>query len=147
NALKIDNGDWVVVCDGAKALVLENAGTRLHLNLKTKEVYGQPDPATHELGSDKPGRAFNSVGGGRSAMEQTDFHDQEEQKFLAQLAVRLDKAARNGEARALIIVAPPRALGMLRRQFSTHVKSAVKAEIEKDYVKMPVEEIAEHLSA
>jgi protein required for attachment to host cells len=27
-ALKIDNGAWIVVCDGAKALVLQNAGNR-----------------------------------------------------------------------------------------------------------------------
>ena len=70
--LRIDNGDWIVVCDGAKALLLENAGTRVNLNLKTKEVYEQPDRKTHELGTDKPGRAIQSIGGGRSAMEQTD---------------------------------------------------------------------------
>ena len=145
--LRIDNGDWVVVCDGAKALVLENAGTRANLNLTTKEVYGQPDLKTHELGTDRPGRVYNSVGGGRSAVEQTDWHDQEEQKFLGQLAARLDKAVRGGEARALIVVAPPRAIGVLRRQFSKHVRHAVKAEVEKDYVKMPVEEIARHLAA
>ena len=146
--LKIDNGDWVVVCDGAKALVLENTGTKLHVNLTTKEVYEQPDPKTHELGTDRPGRAYSSAGGGgRSAVEQTDWHDQEEQKFLAKLAARLDKAVRSGEARALIVVAPPRAIGMLRREFSQHVRHAVKAEVEKDYVKMPVDEIAKHLAA
>jgi len=146
--LKIDNGDWVVVCDGAKALVLENAGTRINLNLTTKEVYEQPDLKTSELGTDKPGRAYSSAGSSaRSAVEQTDWHDQEEQKFLAKLAARLDKAVRGGEARALIVVAPARAIGMLRRQFSTHVRNALKAEVEKDYVKMPIDEIARHLAA
>ena len=47
--LRIHNGDWVVVCDGAKALILENAGDAVALNLKTKEVYTQPDPKTHDL--------------------------------------------------------------------------------------------------
>ena len=145
--LKIDNGDWVVVCDGAKALLLENAGTKVNLNLKTKEVYEHADPKTHEIGTDKPGRAINSAGGGRSAMAQTDWHDQAEQKFLTQLAARLDKAVRGGEARSLIVVAPPRALGVLRRAFSDHVRHAVKAELEKDYVKMPVDEIERHLVA
>ena len=49
-------------------------------------------PRTRELGTDKPGRAFSSAGSGRSAVAQTDWHDQEEQKFLAKLAARLDKA-------------------------------------------------------
>jgi protein required for attachment to host cells len=142
----IDNGAWVVVCDGAKALVFENAGNRMAPSLVTKEVYEHTDQKTHELGTDKPGRACNSVGGGRSAVAQTDWHDQEEQKFLARLAVRLDKAVQGGETRSLIVVAPPRALGMLRREYSAHVRQAVKAEVEKDYVKMPVDEIVRHLA-
>ncbi len=50
--LKIRQGDWVVVCDGRKALVLENAGDEKFLNLRTREVYEHPDPKTHELGTD-----------------------------------------------------------------------------------------------
>jgi protein required for attachment to host cells len=143
--LKIDSGGWVVVCDGAKALVLENAGTRKTPNLKTKEVYQQDDLKTRELGTDKPGRAFNSASGGRSAMEQTDWHDQEEQKFLGRLAARLDKAVLGGETPSLIVVAPPRAIGVLRRAYSSHVRQAIRAEVEKDYVKLPLDEITRHL--
>jgi protein required for attachment to host cells len=143
--LKIDKGEWVVVADGAKALVLENVGDRKFPDLRTKEVYSQPDPKTHELGTDKPGRSISSVGNGRSAMEQTDWHDQEEQRFLARLAARLDKAVLSGETKALIVAAPPRALGMLRREFTPHIRQALRAEIEKDYVKMPVDQIAKHL--
>ena len=143
----IDKGAWVVVCDGAKALVLENVGNRLAPSLVTREVYGQPDPKTHELGTDKPGRSFSSVGSGRSAMEQTDWHEQEEQRFLVKLAARLDKAVLAGETQSLIVVAPPRAIGVLRRQYSAHIRQALKAEVEKDYVRMPVADIARHLSS
>ena len=143
----IDKGAWVVVCDGAKALVLENVGNRLTPSLITREVYEQPDPKTHELGTDKPGRSLNSVGNGRSAMEQTDWHEQEEQRFLAKLAARLDKAVLAGETQSLIVVAPPRAIGVLRRQYSVHIRQALKAEVEKDYVGMPVADIARHLSS
>jgi protein required for attachment to host cells len=143
--LKIDHGAWIVVCDGAKALVLENAGNRKTPSLKTREVYEHDDRKTHELGTDKPGRSFSSVGNGHSAMEQTDWHDLEEQRFLAQLAARLDKAVLCGETPSLIVVAPPRAIGVLRKAFSSHVRQAVRAEVEKDYVKLPVDEITRHL--
>jgi protein required for attachment to host cells len=143
--LKIDKGGWVVVCDGAKALVLENAGGRMHPSLRTREVFDQPDPRTGELGTDKPGRSVSSVGSGRSAMEQTDWHEQEEQRFLQRLAEHLDKAILAGEAKSLIVVAPARALGVLRRTFTDHVRRAVEAEVEKDFVKMPVQEIERHL--
>jgi len=144
--LKITQGEWVVVADGAKALVLENIGDALFPNLRTKEVHSQPDPKTSDMGSDKPGRAYNSVGGGRSAVEQTDWHDQEEHRFLAALAARLDKAVAAGEVPSLIVVAPPRAIGMLRKEFSPQLRKAIKAEVEKDYVKMPVDQIAKHLT-
>jgi protein required for attachment to host cells len=143
--LKIDSGEWVVVCDGARALVLENVGDRKFPDLRTKEVYKHEAAPTSGIGTDKPGRAFSSTGARRSAVEQTDWHDQEEQRFLAGLAARLDKAVLGGETKALIVVAPARALGVLRKEFSQHVTKATKAEIEKDYVKMPVDEIARHL--
>jgi len=143
--MKIDHGMWVVVCDGAKALVLENSGNRKTPNLKTLEVYEHDDPKTQEIGTDKPGRSFSSVGHGHSAMEQTDWHDQEERRFLAKLAARLDKAVLGGETPSLIVVAPPRAIGMLRREFTSHVRQAIRAEVEKDYVKLPIGEITRHL--
>src|SRR5258705_11165196 len=88
--LKIRQGDWVIVCDGKKALVLENAGDEKFLNLKTREVFEHPDAKTSELGTDAPGRSFSSVGPGRSAVEQTDFHEQEEHKFLHNLLAHLN---------------------------------------------------------
>jgi protein required for attachment to host cells len=145
--LKIHSGDWVVVCDGAKALILENAGDAISPNLKTKEVREQPDPKTSEQGTDAPGRSISSVGCRRSAMEQTDWHDQAEQQFLVDLARKLDAAVTAGETKSLIVIAPPRALGVLRQAFSAAVRSAIRAEIDKDYVKMPVYEIEKHLAA
>ena len=43
--LLIHRGEWVVVCDGAKALVLENTGDAKFPNLKTVEVFEQKDLA------------------------------------------------------------------------------------------------------
>ena len=144
--LLIRNGEWVVVCDGAKALILENAGDIKFPNLKTLEVLGHEDLRTREIGSDQPGRTNASVGTNRSAMEQTDWHDQAEKAFLTQLAQRLDAAVSAGKTKSLIVVAPPRALGMLRPAYSHALKGAVRAEVDKDLVKMPVYEIEKYLS-
>jgi protein required for attachment to host cells len=144
--LKIKTGEWVVVCDGKKALVLENDGDDKFLNLKTRHVYEHPDLKSSELGTDAPGRTFSSVGAGRSAMEPTDLHDQEEQKFLRDLLTRLDAEKSAGHMDSFIIVAPPRALGVLRQSYSHALKSALRGEIDKDLVKMPVHEIEKHLA-
>jgi protein required for attachment to host cells len=144
--LLIRHGEWVVVCDGAKALVLENVGDIKFPNLKTLEVFEHNDLATHELGTDKPGRSFSSVGHGRSAVEQTDWHDQAENTFLVQLAHHLDAALTAGKTKSLIVVAPPRALGMIRPAYSHALKGAVRAEVDKDLVKQPVHQIEKHLT-
>ncbi len=146
SGLMIRNGEWVVVCDGAKALILENAGDIKFPNLKTLEVFEQKDLPTRELGTEKPGRSHSSVGPGRSAYEQTDWHNQQEEVFLTRLVEHLDAALNAGRTKSLIIVAPPRALGVLRPAYSHAVKSAVRAEVDKDFVKMPVHEIEKHLA-
>jgi len=145
-ALLIRHGEWVVVCDGAKALVLENDGDIRAPNLKTVQVFEQKDLATHIIGTDATGRTFNSVGSARSAVEQTDWHDQAERAFLTQLAQHLEEALASGKTKSLIIVASPRALGMIRPAYSQAVKGAVRIEVDKDLVKMPVHEIEKRLT-
>ncbi|MGH6665437.1 MAG: host attachment protein [Pseudolabrys sp.] len=144
--LLIHHGEWVVVCDGAKALVLENTEDSKFPNLKTVEIVEQKDLPTHELGSDKPGRSHSSVGHGRSSVAQTDWHNQAEEAFLVHLAQQLDAAVVAGKVKSLIVVAPPRALGVLRPAYSHALKSAVRAELHKDLVKLPIYEIEKHLT-
>ncbi len=144
---KIHQGDWVVVCDGAKALLLQNVGDEMFPNLKTREVYQQDDPPTHEQGTDAPGRSFQSVGHKRSAMEQTDWHEQGEHRFLERLATHLDAAVQAGTIKSLVIAAPPRALGVLRPLYSPGFRRALRAEVDKDLVRLPVHEIEKHLAA
>ena len=144
--LLIQAHEWVVVCDGTKALVLENTGDAKFPNLKTVEVFEQKALATHELGSDAPGRSHSSLGHGRSSVEQTDWHDQAERAFLAQLVKHLDAAIAAGRTKSLIVVASPRALGMIRPAYSHALRAAVRAEVDKDRVKMPIHEIEKHLT-
>jgi protein required for attachment to host cells len=79
-------------------------------------------------------------------MEQTDWHEQDESRFLRELADHLDAAVKAGETRSLILVAPPRALGTIRQAYSTALRAVLRAEIDKDLVKLPVHEIERHLA-
>ena len=145
--IRIGTGDWIVVCDGGKALILENRGDRVFPNLHTREVHEQPNPSTHAQGSDAPGRVHQSSGVARSSVEQTDWHDESERSFLKTLAERLDLAVTSGETSSVTMVASPRALGMIRSDYSPAVRKAIHGEIAKDLVKMPVFEIEKQLLA
>ncbi len=145
--LSIHHDEWVVVCDGAKALVLQNTGDAKFPNLKMREVYEQKDLPTHLLGADRPGRTHSSAGSGSSAVTQTDWHNQAEQAFLTQLAEKLDAAVTAGKMKSIILAASPRALGMIRPAYSHALRAAVRAEVDKDLVKLPIHEIEKHLNA
>ena len=144
---KLDAGAWVVVCDGRKALLLANVGDELYPNLRTFEVYEQENPPTSAQGTDAPGRVRESHGTARSAVETTDWHDQAERAFLRGIIARLDRALLAGETHALIIVAPPRALGVMRPLYTHAISRALAAEVDRDLVKLPVYEIEKMLAA
>jgi protein required for attachment to host cells len=145
--MKIGTGDWIVVCDGRKALILENLGDRMFPNLRTKEVHEHEDASTSAQGSDSPGRVHQSMGGAHSSVEQTDWHDESERTFLKTLAERLNLAVTTGETTGLTMVASPRALGMIRSDYSAAVRKALHGEVHKDLVKMPIHEIEKQLLA
>ena len=147
NKIKVNSGDWVIVCDGRKALILENIGDARYPNLHTREVREHTEPRTSEQGTDRPGKTHSSVGTARSAMEQTDWHDQSERAFLTALASRLHVALTKGETKALIMIAAPRALGMIREAYSPDVHKAIRAELGKDLVKAPIHQIEKQLLA
>lgn len=144
--VKIHRGDWLVVCDGAKAIVLENNGTAFNPKFRAKATYEQENPPTREIGTDAPGRAFQSVGSKRSAYEQVDWHEQEEQRFLTSLVERLDAAVTAGEAKSIIVAAPSHALGIIRQNYSRSLRNALRAEVEKDFVRTPLPEIEKHFA-
>jgi protein required for attachment to host cells len=137
----IGTGDWVVVCDGRKALILENRGDEKFPNLHTKETYEHPDLPTHMQGSAPPGTSHQSVGHHRSSVRQTDWHDQAERSFLHDFAKRLDQAVLRREVTGLTLIASPRALGMIREAYTSAIRGALVREIAKDVVKFPVHEI------
>ncbi|MBS7537691.1 baeRF12 domain-containing protein [Ancylobacter lacus] len=140
-------GAWVVVCDGRKALILVNGGDARFPNLRTREVREQRNPPAHEQGGGRPGRVHESAGPARAAVEETDLHEQAEHDFLTRLAETLDRAVTGGETRDVILVAPPRALGILRPHYSRALAGAISAEVDRDLVKLPVYEIERHLAA
>jgi protein required for attachment to host cells len=145
--LRIPHDAFVFVGDGRKALFLRNAGDEKFPNLKTERVFLDQNPATHEQGSDRPGRAFMGAGTKlRSGMDDTDWHDLEEHRFVHRVAAAMEQLVRERKAKSLVVVAPPRALADLRVAFHPEVKSRIIAEIDKDLTNHPVGEIEKHLT-
>lgn len=131
----------VVVADGRKALLLRNQGDAENLNLKVEKVFEQDNPASREQGTDRPGRMADAGGNGRSAMEQVDWHQQEEDRFVVQLAETLYQLAHAKKLQRLVLVAAPVAMGVLRKALHPEVSQLVVAELSKEYTAHPIAEI------
>ncbi|WP_018184282.1 host attachment protein [Kaistia granuli] len=144
----IHHNALILVGDGQKALFLRNRGTPQNLDLVVEEILGSPyNPATREQGTDRPGRVMQSVGMARSTVEQTDWHMLEEQKFAGTIAEALYRAAQENVFSELVIVAPPRILGILRQNLHKLVTDRIAGEWPKELTKTPINEIQRLLAA
>lgn len=136
----IPKGAHILVVDGARMVLLRNKGRDLAPQLELIAQERDIVPRTSEIGTDQPGRGFQSSGHHRAAYEQTDFHQFLEERFAVKACATLEAALSMDEAEAILIAAP-RVLGQLRKQLKPETRRRVIAEIAKDYAGRTTEEI------
>src|SRR5215475_5853044 len=147
NRMSIPHDAIVFVGDGRKALFLRNAGDEKFPNLRTEQVFVDHNPATHDQGSDRPGRLFAGASARerRSAVEPTDWHQLAEHRFARMVADAFEKLVRERKVKAVVLAEPPRTFAELRQALHGDVKAHIMAEVDKDFTKHPVYEIEKHL--
>ena len=146
--MRIPHDSYVLVADGAKLLFFRNEGDADRLDLKVVAAEQQPDPKDGDIKTDQAGQKPGSPGmGGGSSAGETDFHQQAEDRFAAEAADRINRAALAGTFERLVIVAPPKTLGELRKHYHKQVESRIIAEIPKDLTSHPVNKIEAALLA
>lgn len=166
--MRVPHNAFVVVADGRKMLLLRNEGDAEHLNLQVevKEIHENPKDGDQK--SDAAGRAsstqsganapsvaqggsMHARGGGaqfapsRGSMEETDYHQLEEDRFAAEVAEMLNQRALTNGLDTLIVAAPPQTLGELRRHYHKELQARLAGEIGKDLTGHTVPQIEEAL--
>jgi protein required for attachment to host cells len=145
--LRVPHNCLILVGDGQKALFLRNRGTPQRIDLVVEQILEQDNPATREQGTDRPGRSSASPGVAQSAMEEVDWHHLEKQRFARELAEVLYRQALANRFDKLVVVAPPRILGDLRKAFHAEVIDRIAAEIPKELTSHPITEIERLIAA
>jgi protein required for attachment to host cells len=131
----------VLVADGTKHLFLRNFGDENQIDLRTESHDQREDRKDREIKTDAPGTQGQSAGYGRPAMEETDFHQQEEDRWIEDAAEELKKRALRNDFDALAIVAPPKALGVLRKALHKEVEKRIVCTVNKEMSGRPIRDI------
>jgi protein required for attachment to host cells len=143
--MAIPNQALVLVTDGRKLLFLRNQGDENQIDLRTEAHDEREDRKDHEIRTDGPGTMKQSAGYGRPAMEETDFHQQDEDRWVKDAAEALRKRALRHDFEALVIVAPPKALGVLRKELHKEVERRIVATFNKEMTDRPIPDIEDLL--
>lgn len=125
-------GTHVIVGDGRKAIILFNEGTAEHPSLTVETFFTHPDLPTRNLGAERPSRVYASVGMSRSSTDETDWHQKADDQFVHDVMAGLVELAKREKLKKLVLVAPPRTMGKLRKALPTSFAHLVVAEITKD---------------
>jgi protein required for attachment to host cells len=143
----VPHNSLILVGDGQKALFLRNRGNPRHVDLVVERVLERDNPPTREQGTDRPGRYAATLSGARSAMEEVDWHHLAKDRFASELAETLYRHVHANLFERLVIIAPPKILGDLRRAFHAEVLGRIAAEIPKELTSHPVAEIERLIAA
>lgn len=144
--MPIPNQALILVADGRKTLFLRNHGDAAQIDLRTEAHDERDDRKDRELKSDAPGLSGQSFGFGRPALDETDYHQQAEDRWAKDTADILNRRALAGDYDALAIVAPPRTLGELRKHLHKETEKRLIATFNKEMTDRPIDQIADLLA-
>ena len=133
----------VLVADGRKMLFFRNHGDEQHVDLRT-EAHDQRDDS-QDRGTDAPGTNFQSFMPKRSSYEETDVRQLEEDRWATRAAEELNRRALAGDYDALAIIAPPKALGVIRKELHKEAERRIVVTLNKAMTDRPVPKIEDLL--
>jgi protein required for attachment to host cells len=103
-------------------------------------------PSPGDRTADRPGRAFESAGEGRHAMEPpTSYQDQERQEMARAIRERVDATFHADAADRLVLIVEPQLLGELRQTLAKPIRDRVVLEIDSHLTQADVDELARRL--
>lgn len=141
--MKIPHNALVLVADGKKMLLLRNHGDEAIIDLRIEAEDEQDLARDHELKSDLAGQsaATGKVGLHGGTMKEPDYEQQAEDRWAKKAAEVLQHRAQAKDFEALVVVAPPRTLGVLRKHYHKAVEALLIGELHKEMTDRPVPEI------
>lgn len=135
---------WVAAIDGEKAHFFTKGAER-RLNDLNHTLTARPIRTNNETRR-VMGRVHDRIGSARHIVEpHMDDRTQEKRVFAEEVAEYLEGSLAKQKYNRLIVVAPPKLLGVLRKALNKPVKNTIVLELDKDFAHLSPEQIQEHL--
>jgi protein required for attachment to host cells len=131
----------VLVADGRKMLFFRNHGDESQIDLRTESHDKRSDRKERDYRTDAPGVARQSFGSNFPTLGETEFQQQEEDRWIKDAADELKARVLRHEFDALAIVAPPKALGVLKKCLHKEVEKRIVCTVNKEMSGRPVPDI------
>lgn len=141
--MKIPHETLVLVVDGRKMILLRNHGDEAMIDLRVEAEDEQHLARDHELKSDMAGQspAPGNIGLHGGTMKEPDYEQQAEDRWAKKAAELLQRRALANDFPALVVIAPPKTLGVLRQHYHKAVKALLIGELHKEMTDRPVPDI------
>lgn len=141
--MKIPHSTVVLVVDGRKMILLRNQGDETRIDLRIEAEDEQELARDHERKSDLAGQspAPANIGHHGGTMEEPDYQQQDEDRWAKAAADLLQRRALANDFPALVIIAPPKTLGVLRQHYHKAVEALLIGEFAKEMTDRPVPDI------
>jgi len=139
---------WVLVAHQAGARVFENLGPGKGLRLLQGIDHPEGRQQDGDFDADRPGRSFRRDAGDvrRAAMSRSEGpHERAVADFARALASRLEHARATGQYDRLVLVAPPKFLGLVRSSLDAPTEQCVVGSLDKDLAASDEEELVRQL--
>lgn len=129
-------GTLVLVANASRAKLLHVVGDTIH----QLDAWEHPEARLKEseLGTDRPGRLWDSGSPNRSAADwATPMQETEHTRFARELAGELRTRVLANDGVDVVLCAPPKFLGALRNALDSHIGKRVTETVSHDYTATP----------
>ena len=133
--MQIPNQTVIAVADGEKLSMFRNNGDERDVKLVAMDDV------------DIDAAAAGSASVGRTSSANPDGGAGEEAGFAVGIAEMLNRRVLNGKVKSLVVIAAPRTLGELRKQYHKNLEAVLIGEIPKDLTGHSMQDIEKALAA
>jgi len=139
---------WILIANASRARLYRQHGRSG--SWRTVQEFQHPESSAmgRDLRTDRPGRVQQRMASGRSAAAEPHVPPKrlEAAHFARELATQLSASLRDAGAARLVLVAPPRFLGLLRKELDAPLRAHVVESLNADLTSVGVAELPKRLT-